>query len=182
MPIKVENFASIKPKTDLESVINQVFDTVPKEHTRGISKVVIVDEIKEPRLQALTTQSQPVLYHPKTPGSQAFIEIGLGVFLSKKENFIKRLASRMNLKANIVGALLASIGQHYHLNFSYGIKKAQYEAPVRAYVEKYFIVWRERNGGLRARIFKPFTPYLEKLDKWMRKKMLAQQKKSAKSK
>jgi len=181
MPIKVENFATIKPRTDLEGVINQVFDTVPKEHTRGISKVVIVDEIKEPRLQAYTTQSQPVLYHPKTPGSSAFIELGLGVFLSKKENFIKRIANRMNLKANIVGALLASIGQHYHLPYSHGIKKAQYEAPVRAYVEKYFVTWRERNGGYRARLFKPFHPYLEKLDKWMRKKVL-EQKKTAKSK
>src|ERR1044071_2138533 len=118
MPIKVENFATIKVRTDVEALINQVFDAVPKEHTRGISKVVIVDEIKEPRLQAITTQSQPVLYHPKTPGSSAFIEIGLGVFLSKKENIIKRLANRLNLKANIVGAVLASIGQHYHLTYS----------------------------------------------------------------
>jgi hypothetical protein len=179
MPIKVENFSTIKPRVDLEAIINQIFDTVPKEHTRGITKVVIVDEIKDPRLQALTSQSQPVLYHPKTPGSSAFIEIGLGVFLSKKENFIKRLANRLNLKANLVGAILASIGQHYHLTYSHSIKKARYEAPVRAYVEKYFIVWRERNGGWRTRFFKPLHPYMERLDKWMRRKVL-EQKKTAK--
>src|SRR5438270_13588486 len=102
MPIKVENFATIKTRTDLEAVINQVFDTVPKEHTRGISKVVIVDEIKEPRLQAITTQNQPVLYHPKTPGNSAFIELALSFFAAKKENIFKRIAARMNLKANIV--------------------------------------------------------------------------------
>src|SRR5688572_1022605 len=105
MPIKVENFATTKSSADLEGIVNQVFDIVPKEHTRGITKVVIVDEIKDPRLQAITTQSQPILYHPKTPGSSAFIEIALGFFLSKKENFIKRLAARLNLKANLVGAL-----------------------------------------------------------------------------
>ncbi|MBL8151026.1 MAG: hypothetical protein JNN15_13955 [Blastocatellia bacterium] len=176
MAIKVENLSTINVKTDLDKLVNQVFDTVPKEHTRGISKVVFVDEIKDPRLLSVTTQPQPVLYHPKTPGSQAFIEISLSFLLPKKENFIKRLAARANLKANIAGALLASIGQHYHLNFSHGIKKTQYESRVRSYVEKYFVEWREQTAGFRAKLFKPLRPYFEKLDKWMKKKMLEQQK------
>jgi hypothetical protein len=182
MPIKIENHATLKAPANLETLINQVFDTVPKEHTRGISKVVIVDVIKDPRLQALTTQEQPVLYRPKTPANSAFIELALNFFLAKKESFFKRVQARLNFKSNIVGALLASIGQHYHLNYSYGVKKNQYESLVRTYVEKHFIVWREKNAGRRAKIFKPFQPYIERLDKWMRKKMLQEKRSAAKGK
>ncbi len=171
MSIKIENLATIKPPTDLPRLINQIFDTVPKEHTRGISKVVIVDEIKDPRLQAFTSQNQPVLYHPKMAGTQAFVELGLSFFLPK-ESFFKRLAARLNFKSQVVSAILACIGQHYHFSYSHGIKKANYEAPVRAYAEKHFIAWRERNAAKRMRLLKPFQPYLAKVDKWMRKKML----------
>lgn len=179
MPVKVENFSTIKAPTDLEILINQVFDTVPKEHTRGISKVVIVDEIKDPRLAAITKDPQPVLYHPKTPANQAFIEIAMSFFLSQKENFIKRLAAKLNFKANIAGALLAIIGQHYHISYAYGVKKGkmtQFEPQVRAYVEKHFVTWRDNNAGYRTKFFKPFEPYIKRLDKWIKKKVLDNQK------
>jgi len=175
MPIKVENFATVKPPINLEQLINQIFDTVPKEHTRGISKVVIVDDINDPRLAAVTKEPQPVLYHPKTPANQAFIELAMNFFLAKKENYLKRLAAKLNFKSNIAGALLAIIGQHYHLSFSYGVKKGQmtqFEPQVRAYVEKHFITWRDQNGGWRTKMFKPLEPYMKRLDKWIKKKML----------
>lgn len=179
MPVKVENFATIKVPTDLEVLINQVFDSVPKEHSRGISKVVIVDEIKDPRLAAITKEPQPILYHPKTPANQAFIELAMNFFLAQKENFVKRLAAKLNFKSNIAGALLAIIGQHYHISFTHGVKKGQmtqFEPQVRAYVEKHFVNWRDRNGGFRAKMFKPLEPYMKRLDKWVKKKMIDNQK------
>ncbi len=172
MGIKIENNATIKPPGNIDDVINSVFDSVPKEHTRGIARVVIVDEIRDPRLQAITKDPQPILYHPKTPGSAAYVEIALSRFLLKDEGLFKRLAARANFKANIAGAVLATIGQHYHLTFSHGIKKGRgYEAPVRAYVERNFVVWRDKNGGWRTKLLKPFRPYLERFEKWLVKKM-----------
>jgi hypothetical protein len=179
MPIKVENFAKIKPPTDLETLVNQVFDTVPKEHVRGISKVVFVDEIKDPRLAAITKEPQPILYHPKTPANQAFIELAMGFFLADKENYFKRLTAKLNFNSQVAGALLAIIGQHHHLSLSYGVKKKQmmqFEPQVKAYVEKHFVNWRDQNGGWRVKMFKPFEPYMKRLDGWLKKKMLDSQK------
>ncbi|MBI4852128.1 MAG: hypothetical protein HY819_10050 [Acidobacteria bacterium] len=179
MPIKIENFSTIKAPTDLEKLVNQVFDTVPKEHIRGISKVVFVDEIKDPRLASVTKDPQPILYHPKTPANQAFIELAMSFFLAEKENYFKRVAAKLNFKSQIAGALLAIIGQHYHLSHAYGVKKnqmMQFEPQVRAYVEKHFVSWRDQNGGWRVKMFKPFEPYMKRLDKWIKKKMMDSQK------
>jgi hypothetical protein len=183
MPIKVENIATIKPPTDLEKLVNQVFDTVPKEHTLGITKVVIVNEINNPRLAELTKQDLPILYHPRTPQNAAFIELALKHFTLPDQNLFKRLMARANFRPQIVGALLASIGQHYYFTYSHGIKKHQatkYESQVRAYVEKHFVEWRDRNAGRRARLFKPLQPYVQRLDKWLKHKMLDTQKASKK--
>ena len=201
MAIKVENYATSKAPANLELLVNQVFESLPREHTYGINRVVIVDAIKDPRLAMAATSkgagrvaaskqlnnvdfaAQPILYHPKTPANQAFVELALPFFTAQKENFFKRFAARTNFKANIVGALLACIGQHYYLSFSHGARKSNpttYEASVRAYVEKHFALWREKNAGRRAKFFKPFQPYIERLDKWMRKKMLQVQQDKAK--
>lgn len=182
MAIKVEILTNSKAPTDLDKLVNQIFDIVPKEHTRGISKVVVVNEIKDPRLLAVTTQPQPILYHPKTPGAQAFVELALDFFLAKGEGMVKRLTARLNFKTQVAGALLAAIGQHYHFTYSHGIKKANYEVPVRQYIDKHIKIWGEKNVNWRTKLFKPLQPLVQRLDKWLRKKMAQEQKKPVISK
>lgn len=166
MPIKVENQASVQVTTDLEKLIQSVFDAVPKEHTRGISKVVIVDRIQEKAIAREMREKLPCLYHPKVMGMPAWFEIALANFVEQK-GLIKRLASRLNLKTNLAGATLSLIGQHYHFTLSHGLKPNQREKAVRSYIEKYFTVWRDLNSGWRGRVFKPIYPYLDRFGKWM---------------
>ena len=66
--------------------------------------------------------------------------------------------------------MLSLVAQHYHLSLSKGIRKNQLEIACRLYVEKHFEKWREQQGGLRARLLKPFKPYLDKLAKRLAKK------------
>lgn len=173
MPVKIENNSTLKAPVDIEKLINSVFDSVPREHTIGITKVVIVDEITlDRRLQLATKDPQPILYHPKTPLNPAYIEIALARFLLKGEAFHKRLMARLNFRAQVAGALLATIGQHYHISFSHGMKKKRApEAPVRTYAERNFVLWRDKHGGLRAKLLKPLRPYLERFERWLLRKM-----------
>jgi len=43
MPIKVENKATIKTPKKTEETIQSVFEVIPKEHTRNLNKIVLVD-------------------------------------------------------------------------------------------------------------------------------------------
>jgi hypothetical protein len=70
MAIKIENKSTVNLNVEkLISHINSVLDTVPQAHTRGISKIILVDSIQEPRLNPAQRAELPGLYHPKMPGS-----------------------------------------------------------------------------------------------------------------
>jgi hypothetical protein len=56
------------------------------------------------------------------------------------------------------------------MTLSKGIKKNQLETACRTYVEKHFERWREREGGLRVRLLKPFKPQLDKIARKLAKK------------
>lgn len=176
MAIKIENQATITPPRQTEQIIQGAFEVIPREHLRGLQRVVLVDQIRpDVRVNIPGVDQLPGLYHPRLGPVQPWCEIALGVLLPR-DKFFKRIASRLNYRANLVGLVLSLQAQHYHLTYSHGIKKRQYEGAIRAYVEKYHEAWRERHGGWRARLFKPLRPVLDRWARSLRKKYETAQK------
>jgi len=177
MPIKVENKATIKAPKKTEETIQSVLDVIPKEHTRNLNKVVLVDKIAaDPRIQIPNVSELPGLYHPRQGNVQPWCEIALGALLTTSEGFFKRLAARLNFKANLAYLVLSLQAQHYHLTLSHGIKKHQYEGAIRSYIDRYHEIWREKQAGWRAKLFKPIRPWLDKWARQLKKRYQQEQK------
>jgi hypothetical protein len=180
MIVKVENKSTIKLPKKTEEIIQSVFEVVPREHIRGLSRVVLVDKIApDGRVAALTGGADlPGLYHPRQGTSQPWCEIALGTIL-QTDGFFKRLAAKLNFKPNLAYLILSLQAQHYYLTLSHGIKKHQYESAIRAYIEKHHQTWREKQAGWRSKLFKPLQPYIERWTKSLRKKYEQEQKKKS---
>src|SRR5258705_10814795 len=116
MNVKIE-VHSDKAIKDLDKKVEKVLEVVPQEHLRGLSKIVVVDTITEPRLSATQRATLPALYHPRMAGQSAWAEVSLGV-LAPKERFPKRLLTRLALKSNLAQVELSLIAQHYQLTLS----------------------------------------------------------------
>jgi len=169
MALKIENKATVKLNYEkLIKHLNSVADSIPREHLRGLSKVVLVDYVSEPRLDPKQRAELPGLYHPKVPTSpQPWLEIALTP-LSPKGSLWNRFSSRLALKANVTATFLSLVGQHYYLTLSHGVKKSQYEQAVKAYVERQISAHARSRKGIRAWLLRPFLPLLERLGKWLR--------------
>jgi hypothetical protein len=180
MAIKVENHASI-PVKELETQVQQALDCVPVEHLRGFSRIVFVDRIENPRLERSLTENLPVLYHPRMPGAaSAFGEVALAVLQPQDVSWLKRTAARSQARAIIAQSVLSLAAQHYLLTVSSRKKKGpEVERAMREYVKKYFVVWRDRQTGWRARLFRPLVPYLERWQKSAAKYAAEQARKKA---
>ena len=179
MAIKIDNKASIKVPAKTDDIIQNAFDVIPREHLRGLNRVVLVDNISpHQRLQIPNAQDLPGLYHPRSGTDQPYFEIALKVLLPINDGYFKRFAAKLNYKANLVGLIFSLQAQHFHLTLSHGVKKNQYESVVRNYMEKYFEIWRNRNAGWRAKAFKPIQPFLQKWTKKLQSKYAEEQKKS----
>lgn len=163
MNVKTEILSTRKIRS-IEELVQKALSVIPAEHLRGLTRIVIVDAITEPRLPSAQRASLPALYHPKVPGQQAWGEIALSVILPEKR-FPKGVLSRLTLKQNIAQLVIALAGQHYHLTLAKGTKRDRLEIACRQYAEKYFNAWREKEGGLRMRLTKPFRPFLDRLAK-----------------
>lgn len=178
MAIKIENKSNLKLPSKTEETINSVLDCVPREHLRGLNRVVLVDRIvPDSRIQLPTATELPGLYHPRQGTSQPFFEIALNALLMPTEGFFKRMAARLNFKASLAYLTLSLQAQHYHFTLSHGLKKHQYEGAIRSYVEKHLEGWRESQGGWRVKLFKPLRPWLEKWSKKLKKRYEQEQKK-----
>lgn len=178
MAVKIENKSNIKLPAKTEETINSVLDCVPREHLRGLNRVVLVDRIiPDSRIQLPNATELPGLYHPKQGTSQPFFEIALNSLLMPTEGFFKRLAARMNFKASLAYLTLSLQAQHYHFTLSHGLKKHQYEGAIRSYVDRHLESWRESQGGWRVKLFKPLRPFLEKWSKKLKKRYEQEQKK-----
>ena len=164
--LEVKSSDSIK---DLNGKVERILSVVPAEHLRGLTKIVFVDQITEPRLSAAQRANLPALYHPKMPGQMAWAEVAMTI-LAPKKRFPKNLLTKLALKSNLAQIILSLIAQHYYLTLSKGIKKNQLETACRLYVEKSFEKWREQEGGLRVRLLKPFKPRLDRMAKRLAKK------------
>lgn len=182
MAIKIDNQASIKLPPNTEQIINSALEVIPREHMRGLNRVVIVDFIstQQQRVQIPNATELPGIYHPRIGNEQPYFEIALGVLIPSSKGFFQRLAAKLNYKVNLVGIIHSLQAQHYHLTLSHGIKKHQYEKVIRSYMEKYFEIWRERNAGWRSKIFKPLQPLIEKWSKKLKKRYEEEQRKSKK--
>jgi len=179
MIVKVENRSGLKLPKKTEETIQEVLGAVPREHLRGLARVVLVDRIiPDARVQLPTATELPGLYHPRQGGSQPWLEIALNSLLLPSEGFFKRLAARLNFKASLAYLTLSLQAQHYHFTLSHGLKKHQYEGAIRSYVEKHLDTWRESQGGWRMKLFKPLRPYLEKWSRKLKKKYDAEKRKA----
>ncbi len=172
MNVKIE-ISSANNTKNLDRNIERVLEVVPQEHLRGLSKIVLVDSIMEPRLSAAQRSTLPALYHPKMGGQSAWAEVSMNV-LAPREKFPKRLLTRLALKSNLAQVVLSLVAQHYQLTLSKGVKKTLLEPAIKSYVERHFEKWREREGGLRVRLLKPFKPQLDKLAKRLAKRYKAE--------
>jgi hypothetical protein len=169
MPVRIENQSTIQ-LADLEAQIDKVLDCVPVEHLRGFGRIRVVDRISDPRLPKAQSEILPVLYHPRLPGTpSAFGEIALAVVFPA-ESFFKRLMRRANRKPIVAELVLSLVAQHYLFTLTSRKKKGgEIERAARDYVQKYFKVWRDRQSGLRARLFKPLVPFVERWQKSLRR-------------
>ncbi|MCI0400009.1 MAG: hypothetical protein L0Z68_01705 [Gammaproteobacteria bacterium] len=179
MPIKIENQATVKIPKKTENTIQSVFEVIPKEHMRGLTKLVLVDKvIPDSRVPLPNLSELPGLYHPKQGNVQPWYEIAVGTLLSA-DGWFKRIAARLNFKPNLAFLVLSLQAQHYHLTLSHGIKKHQLEGAIRSYTEKYHELWREQQAGWRAKLFKPIRPWLDKWARKLRKRYTAEQKRKS---
>ncbi len=173
--IRVENATSIALPKDVEGSIRKVLDFLPIEQYRGVDKIKLVDFINDPRLKNLETPLKgdlPGLYHPREGNRAPWFEMSMGALLMPTEGFMKKFMARSSFKGNLAGLLFSLVGQHYYLTQKHSVKRTALEPQIRQYAEKNLKVWSEKQNqnSVRAKIFKPFRPLLERWAKWLNKK------------
>ena len=183
MAIKIENQVERKLPTNTIEQIESAFDSLPREHTRGIERIRLVEFISEPRLKGTFQATElPGLYHPRQGPKGSWLEIAMGVLLPDNKPIHKRIVPRLSFKGNLAAVVFSLVGQHYHLTLKHSLKKTQLEPAVRMYTEKQLKTWNERRHSFRARLFKPIQPTLERWAKTLQKRAATEKKKSLASK
>ena len=179
MAIRIENqYEGSLPKGTLEQ-IESAFDSLPREHTRGIERIRLVPFITEPRLKGQFQATElPGLYHPRQGPKGAWLEFAVNVLLPADKPFHKKIIPRLSFKSNIVALVFSLVGQHYHFTLKHSLKKTQLEPAVRMYTEKQLKAWNEKKHSFRARLFKPLQPTFERWAKSLQKRAAAEKKKS----
>lgn len=175
MAIKIEDVSQIKLPKQTYTRIEKILDGLPREHTRGIERVRLVEAITDSRLKNMQQRtSLPGLYHPRQGAQPAWIEVAVGVLLPRPKSYLKRIMPRLSFKGNLAAVIFSLVGQHYYLTLRHSIKRGQIEAAVRAYTEKHLRLWQEKEHNFRARLFKPFQPTLERWGKALQKRAAAE--------
>ena len=183
MAIKIENQCERKLPNGATTLIEEALDNLPREHTRGIERVRLVESISEPRIRATVQASElPGLYHPRQGAKGPWLEVAIGVLLPVDKPIHKRIIPRLSFKGNLAAVLFSLVGQHYHLTLRHSVKKTQIEPAVRLYTEKQLKAWNEKQHTIRARLFKPLQPTLERWGKKLQKRAAAEKKKNLASK
>lgn len=179
MAIRIENQVERKLPAGTISQIEDAFDSLPREHTRGIERIRLVEFISEPRLKGSFEATElPGLYHPRQGPKGPWMEIAMGVLLPGSKPIHKRIIPRMSLKGNLAAIIFSLAAQHYHLTLKHSLKKTQLEPAIKTYTEKQLKAWNEKKHNLRARLFKPLQPTLERWAKGLQKRAAAEKKKS----
>ena len=183
MAIKIENQSERKLPGETIGHIEAAFDSLPREHTRGLERIRIVEFISDPRLKNTFQASElPGLYHPRQGPKGAWLEVAVGVLLPGDKPVHKRIIPRLSFKGNLAATIFSLVGQHYHFTLKHSLKKTQLEPAIRTYTEKHLKAWNEKKHSFRARLFKPLQPTLERWAKGLQKRAAAEKKKSLSSK
>lgn len=183
MPIKIENQTERKLPANTLADIEAAFDSLPREHTRGLERIRLVEFITDPRLKVgFQTTELPGLYHPRQGPKGPWLEVAVGVLLPANKPIHKRIVPRMSFKGNLTAVVFSLVGQHYHFTLKHSLKKTQLEPAVRQYTEKQLKAWNERKHSFRAKLFKPIQPTLERWAKSLQKRAAAEKKKGLASK
>jgi hypothetical protein len=181
--IKIENQVERNLPKNINEQIEAAFDSLPREHTRGLERIRLVEFISEPRLKGQFQATElPGLYHPRQGPKGPWLEIAMGVLLPTNKPVHKRIVPRISFKGNLVAVLFSLVGQHYHLTLRHSLKKTQLEPAVRMYTEKQLKAWNEKKHSFRAKLFKPIQPTLERWAKSLNKRAATEKKKSVVSK
>lgn len=180
--IKIENQATFSLPKGTEEHIQKVLDFLPIEQLRGLERAKLVDFINDPRLKNLDVPMKgdlPGLYHPRAGNAGAWMEISMGALLQPTEGFAKKWMAKTSFKPNLAGLIFSLIGQHYFLTFKHSVKKQNLEPQIRQYAEKNLRAWnaKQNENSIRAKIFKPLRPTIERWAKWLNKKAAAQKRK-----
>jgi len=179
--IRTENQATFPLPKDTEETINKALDFLPVEHLRGIERIKLVDFINDPRLKDVQVKGDlPGLYHPKAGNQNAWLELSMGALLQPTESFAKKWMAKSQFKGNLAGLLFSLVGQHHYLTLRHSVKRQGLEPQIRQYAEKNLKAWSEKQNknSIRAKIFKPFRPTLERMARWLNKKAADAQKKA----
>jgi hypothetical protein len=173
--IRIENNASFPLPKDYEASIQKVLDFVPLEQIRGVERIKLVDYINDPRLKNIDMPVKgdlPGLYHPRVQNSAPWFEISMGALLQPTEGFMKKWMAKSSFKGNLAGLIFSLVGQHYYLTLRHSVKKTGLEPQIRQFAEKNLKAWsaKQSEGSVRAKLFKPFRPMLERWAKWLNKK------------
>lgn len=183
MAIKIENQVERKLPDNTLAHIESAFDSLPREHTRGLERIRLVEFISDPRLKGnLQMAELPGLYHPRQGPKGPWMEIAVGVLLPANKPIHKRIVPRLSFKGNLTAILFSLVGQHYHLTLRHSLKKTQLEPAVRMYTEKQLKAWNEKKHSFRAKLFKPLQPTLERWAKGLQKRAVSEKKKAVGSK
>jgi hypothetical protein len=175
MAVKVELLSQTKLPKSAEADVQAVLRSVPREHLRGLERIRLVDKISDPRVKT-NSAALPGLYHPKQGAQPAWLEVATEVLLPPN-SFFKRLVPRLSFKNNLAAVIISLVGQHYYLTLRHSIKRSQIEAAVRLYTERHLRVWHEQQHSLRARLFRPLQPTMEKWARALQKRAQAANKK-----
>ena len=179
MAIKIENQVERKLPANTIEQIESAFESLPREHTRGIERIRLVEFISEPRLKGTFQMTElPGLYHPRQGPKGSWLEIAMGVLLPSNKPIHKRLVPRLSFKGNLAAVVFSLVGQHYHLTLKHSMKKTQLEPAVRMYTEKQLKTWNEKKHSFRAKLFKPIQPTLERWAKSLQKRASTEKNKS----
>lgn len=183
MAIKIENQVERNLPANTIEQVESAFDSLPREHTRGIERIRLVEFIVEPRLKGVFQATElPGLYHPRQGPKGSWLEIAMGVLLPVNKPFHKRIVPRLSFKGNLAAVVFSLVGQHYHLTLKHSLKKTQLEPSVRLYTEKQLKAWNDKRHSFRARLFKPIQPTLERWAKTLQKRAATEKKKSVTAK
>lgn len=169
MPIKIENNSTAKLPRGFDKLVERILATLPREHLRGIDRLRLVERITDPRIKTRQTLTLPALYHPRQGQQPAWLEISTDFLTGVAQPFHQRLVFRLSLKSNLAAVIFSLAGQHHLTTLRHSVKRGQLEPAVHSYTEKYLKIWGHREHRVRAKLFKPFEPYIERWSKSLRK-------------